>query len=101
MNLANLFETINNCKKPIIGKINGHALGGGCGLVSVCDFAITTNRAKFAFSEVKLGILPATISPFVISKIGESHARALFLSGHTFKGEHAKLIGLVHDSLRS
>src|SRR3989339_1576970 len=95
-NLANLFFTINHCKKPVIGKINGAALGGGCGLVSVCDFVITHSKAKFGFTEVKLGLLPATISPFVIAKIGQSHARALFLSGHMFKAKHAKKIGLVH-----
>jgi methylglutaconyl-CoA hydratase len=95
-NLANLFFTINNFKKPVIGKINGSALGGGCGLVSVCDFVITHSKAKFGFTEVKLGLLPATISPFVIAKIGESHARALFMSGHMFKARHAKKIGLVH-----
>ncbi|OFZ26904.1 MAG: enoyl-CoA hydratase [Bdellovibrionales bacterium RIFOXYB1_FULL_37_110] len=95
-NLANLFFTINNFKKPVIGKINGAALGGGCGLVSVCDFVITHSKAKFGFTEVKLGLLPATISPFVIAKIGQSHARALFMSGHIFKAKHAKKIGLVH-----
>jgi len=95
-NLANLFFTINNFKKPVIGKINGAALGGGCGLVAVCDFVITHSKAKFGFTEVKLGLLPATISPFVVAKIGQSHARALFLSGHMFKAKHAKKIGLVH-----
>ncbi|MCK5072483.1 MAG: enoyl-CoA hydratase/isomerase family protein [Bacteriovoracaceae bacterium] len=95
-NLAGLFVTINNFSKPVIGSINGHALGGGCGLVSVCDFIIASDRAKFGFTEVKLGLIPATISPFCIAKIGESNARALFMSGHMFKAKKAQEIGLVH-----
>lgn len=96
-NLALLFSTINKCTRPVIGKINGHALGGGVGLVAVCDYAITTDRAKMGFTEVKLGIMPAVISPYVISKIGESHARAWFLSGAMFKGNVAVNMNLVHE----
>lgn len=96
-NLALLFSTINNCTRPVIGKINGHALGGGVGLVAVCDYAITTDRAKMGFTEVKLGIMPAVISPYVIKKIGESHARAWFLSGAMFKGDVAMNMNLVHE----
>jgi methylglutaconyl-CoA hydratase len=73
-----------------------NAIGGGVGLVAVCDIAIAMNDAKFGLSEVKLGILPAVISPYVIAKIGETHARALFLTGERFETERALRIGLVH-----
>lgn len=94
--LYKMFEVINNTSKLVIGKINGHALGGGVGLVSCCDVVITHDKAKFGFTEVKLGLVPATISPFCIAKIGESNARAYFLSGEMFDGQTAKSIGLVH-----
>ncbi len=96
-NLAKMFQTINYFSKPVIGKINGHALGGGVGVVSVCDFAITHDKAKFGFTEVRLGLVPAVISPFCINKIGESNARAWFLSGEMFQGEQAKHMGLIHE----
>jgi methylglutaconyl-CoA hydratase len=96
LKLAQMFQVINECPMPILGRVNGHALGGGVGLLSVCDFVHTHDRAKFGFTEVKLGLIPAVISPFVIAKIGESHARAWFLSGELFKGKEAKHMGLVH-----
>jgi methylglutaconyl-CoA hydratase len=95
--LFDMFETINNFNKPVIGKINGHALGGGIGLVSVCDYVISAENAKFGFTEVRLGLIPAVISKFCISKIGESNARAWFLSGEVFSSDKAKSIGLVHE----
>ncbi|MGK2856834.1 MAG: enoyl-CoA hydratase-related protein [Thermoanaerobaculia bacterium] len=95
--LAKLFASINECAIPVIGRIQGAAIGGGVGLVAVCDIAIATADAKFGLSEVKLGILPAVISPYVISKIGASHARALFLTGERFASERALRIGLVHE----
>lgn len=95
--LAKLFASINECPIPVIGRIQGAAIGGGVGLVAVCDIAIATADAKFGLSEVKLGILPAVISPYVISKIGASHARALFLTGERFASERALRIGLVHE----
>ncbi len=94
--LAGLFETINNFRKPVIGRINGAALGGGAGLVAVCDYVISSEKAKFGFTEVRLGLVPAVISPFVIAKIGESNARVKFLTGERFDGEEAMKIGLVH-----
>lgn len=97
LNLAKMFQVINEFKKPVIGKINGHALGGGVGLVAVCDYVITHEKAKFGFTEVRLGLVPAVISPFCIRKIGESNARAWFLSGEMFKSEQAKHMGLVHE----
>jgi methylglutaconyl-CoA hydratase len=95
--LAKLFSTINQCSKPVIGSINGAALGGGVGLVSVCDYVVTASSALYGFTEVRLGILPAVISPYVIAKIGESHARAWFLSGERFNALKAKEMNLIHE----
>ncbi|MBW3670435.1 MAG: enoyl-CoA hydratase/isomerase family protein [Acidobacteria bacterium] len=94
--LAKMFALMNESPVPIIGRIQGAAIGGGVGLVSVCDIAIAERRSKFGLSEVKLGILPAVISPYVIRKIGESHARALFLTGERFDADRALRIGLIH-----
>lgn len=94
--LAKMFALMNECPLPLIGRVQGAAIGGGVGLVAVCDIAIASRDAKFGLSEVKLGILPAVISPYVISKIGPSHARALFLTGERFDADRALRIGLVH-----
>lgn len=94
--LARMYAVINECPLPVVGRIQGAAIGGGVGLVSVCDIAIAAPDSKFGLSEVKLGILPAVISPYVIGKIGASHARALFLTGERFDAERALRIGLVH-----
>ena len=94
--LAQMYACINDCPLPVIGRIQGAAIGGGVGLVAVCDIAIASADAKFGLSEVKLGILPAVISPSVIAKIGASHARALFLTGERFDAERALRIGLIH-----
>ncbi|OUR97844.1 enoyl-CoA hydratase [Halobacteriovorax marinus] len=95
--LSDLFETINEFSKPVIGKVNGAALGGGAGLVAVCDYVIASEGAKFGFTEVLLGLVPAVISPYVIAKIGESNARATFLTGERFDVTRAKELGLVHQ----
>ena len=95
--LERLFNTIYNTPKPIIGKINGAAFGGGIGLVALCDIAIAVERAIFAFSEVNLGIMPAVISPYVIPKIGFSAATRFFLTGERFNAETASKIGLIHE----
>lgn len=94
--LARMYAVIDECPLPVIGRIQGAAIGGGVGLVSVCDIAIAAPDSKFGLSEVKLGILPAVISPYVIGKIGASHARALFMTGERFDAERALRIGLVH-----
>jgi methylglutaconyl-CoA hydratase len=94
--LAKMYALIDECPLPVIGRIQGAAIGGGVGLVAVCDVAIASPDAKFGLSEVKLGILPAVISPYVIAKIGRTHARALFLTGERFDAERALHIGLVH-----
>ena len=95
--MAAMYDAIDTCTKPVIGRINGAAFGGGVGLVAVCDIAVANQDALFAFSEVKLGIVPAVISPYIVSKIGMSHARALFTTGERFGAEKAKEIGLVHE----
>ena len=94
--LVDMLEFIDTCPKPVIGRINGPTMGGGCGLVAVCDIAIASFDAKFAFSEVKLGIVPAIISPYVIRKIGIGPTRELFLTGERFDAHRAKEIGLVN-----
>ena len=94
--LLDLYETIYQCDKPVIGKINGHAFGGGLGLVAVCDIAIAAPDCKFAFSETKLGIIPSVISTYVLRRImGPTHVRRLFLTGERFTSEYAEKIGLV------
>jgi len=95
--MSDMFRAIDRCSKPVIGKIHGAALGGGAGLAAVCDIVIATEDAVFGFTEVKLGIIPAVISPFVLAKIGASHARALFLTGERFDAKRAAHIGLVHE----
>lgn len=94
--MGEMFCTINSCSKPVVGRINGSAFGGGVGLVAVCDVCVCSDQAVFAFSEVKLGIVPAVISRYVIPKIGLSHARSLFMTGERFSAQKALEIGLVH-----
>lgn len=95
--MSDMFRAIDRCPKPVIGKIHGAALGGGAGLAAVCDIVVTSADAIFGFTEVKLGIIPAVISPFVLAKIGLSNARALFLTGERFDAKRALHIGLVHE----
>lgn len=95
--LAKLFSVINDCDVPVLGRVNGSALGGGVGLVSVCDYVVSVKDALFGFTEVRLGLIPAVISPYCISKIGESHARAWMLSGERFGANEAHRMGLVHE----
>jgi methylglutaconyl-CoA hydratase len=93
--MAAMFEAWLAFPKPVVGRIHGAALGGGVGLVSVCDIAVASTAAVFGFTEARLGILPAVISPFVLRKIGPGAARALFLTGERFSAERAYEIGLV------
>lgn len=95
--LARMFSAINECDVPVIGRVNGHALGGGVGLVSVCDYVVAVPEALMGFTEVRLGLIPAVISPYCISKIGEANARAWMLSGERFNAEAAQRMGLVND----
>lgn len=96
LRMARMFDTIDSAPLPVIGRIQGAALGGGVGLAAVCDIVIAAKDALFAFSEAKLGILPSVISPYVLSKVGRSHARALFLTAERFSAERALQIGLAH-----
>jgi methylglutaconyl-CoA hydratase len=95
--LAIMFWTIDECPKPVVAKVQGAAMGGGAGLVAVADVAVVDAETRFAFSEVRLGIAPATIAPLVVRKIGASHARSLFLTGERFGAERAREIGLAHE----
>ena len=97
MAMADMFETIDTCPVPVIVRVQGAALGGGMGLCAVGDVIIAESGARFGFTETRLGILPAVISPFVIAKIGETHARALFPGGRRFDALRAQRIGLVHE----
>jgi methylglutaconyl-CoA hydratase len=94
---AEMFLAINSIPAIVIGRIHGAALGGGSGLAAVCDIVVADDRAVFGFTETKLGILPAMISPYVLQKIGASAARELFLTGMRFDAGKAKAIGLVHE----
>src|SRR6266849_3151720 len=94
--MARMFEALDRLPIPLIGRIHGAALGGGAGLAAICDIVVAAEDAVFAFTEVKLGILPAVVSPFVLAKIGRSAARELFLTGARFSAARAREIGLVH-----
>ena len=94
--LADLFYQIYTCKRPVVGRINGAAIGGGTGFVAVCDIAIAARSAKFSFSEVKIGVVPACIGPYVIKKMGEGKARELFITGERMNAERAFEVGLVN-----
>ena len=94
--MAHMFSLLDILPVPLIGRVHGAALGGGCGLAAVCDIVVAEETATFGFTEVKLGILPAVISPYALAKIGRSAARELFLTGMRFSAHRAKDIGLVH-----
>ncbi len=95
--LRRMLDAIDTCPAPVIAVVQGHALGGGAGLVATADIAIAHENAVFAFSEVKLGIIPAVISPYAIRKIGESAARRYFVTGERFDAATALRFGLVHE----
>jgi methylglutaconyl-CoA hydratase len=94
--MANTFELLNNFPAPIVARVQGAALGGGLGLMAVSDIVIAIDSARLAFSEVKLGIAPAVISPYILRKIGESQARRLFITGERFNASLAHKLGLIH-----
>jgi methylglutaconyl-CoA hydratase len=97
LRLRAMLDAIDSCPAPVVGRVQGHALGGGCGLVACCDIAVAEPTAQFAFSEVKLGIVPAVISPFALAKIGTSAARRYFVTGERFSATEALRIGLIHE----
>lgn len=93
--LAHMLRALNEMPKPLIGRVQGHAFGGGVGLISVCDVAIAAEGAKFGLTETRLGLIPATISPYVIARMGEAMARRVFMSARIFEAAEAKVLGLV------
>ena len=95
--LAALMRTLDTLPKPTLARVHGPAYGGGVGLIAACDIALATFDAQFAFSEVKLGLIPAVISPYVIARIGERYARRYFLTAERFAAAEAYRIGLVHE----
>lgn len=97
LHLAELMAVLNGVRKPVVARVNGHAFGGGIGLIACCDVAIAADKALFALSEVRLGLVPAVISPYVVSAIGERQARRFFITGERFDAETARNIGLVHE----
>jgi methylglutaconyl-CoA hydratase len=93
--LLDMYETIHSCPKPVIGRVNGAAFGGGIGLLAVCDITISTLENRFAFSEVKLGIIPAVISTFVAPRMSPANMRRLFITGERFDATIAHEVGLI------
>jgi methylglutaconyl-CoA hydratase len=96
---SQMFRALDELPVPVIGRVHGAAIGGGAGLTAICDIAIADEDAVFGFTEVKLGIIPAVISPFVLAKIGRSAARELFLTGARFPAARAYKIGLIHAAV--
>jgi methylglutaconyl-CoA hydratase len=94
--MSRMFAAIDALPLPVVGRIHGAALGGGAGLAAVCDIVVCSDETLFGFTETKLGILPAVISPFALAKIGRSAARELFLTGARFSAARARDIGLAH-----
>jgi methylglutaconyl-CoA hydratase len=94
---AAMFSGIDACPKPVIARVNGHALGGGAGLVACADVAISVDTATFGFTEARLGLIPAMISPYVLRAVGPRRARELFVSGRRFGAAEALEFGLVHQ----
>lgn len=97
LQLATLMQTLHELNKPTIANIHGASYGGALGLIACCDLAIASDDARFCFSEVKLGLIPAVISPYVVAAIGERHARRYFLTAEVFDAQTARDIGLIHQ----
>jgi methylglutaconyl-CoA hydratase len=95
--LSDTFRALDTLPRPVIARVHGHCLGGGVGLVACCDVAVASDDTAFAFSETRLGIVPAVISPYALHRIGVSHARRYFLSGERFSPAEARRIGLISE----
>lgn len=95
--LRNMFEAIYSCTKPVMAVVQGHAIAGGCGLVTACDFAIAQAGAKFGYTEVRIGFVPALVARFVLNKVGETQAKRLLLGGDLIDAVEAERIGLISD----
>ena len=94
--LEDMFRAIATCPKPVVARVHGAAFGGGAGLVAACDVAVASTEAKLGFTEVRLGILPAVISPYVVRKTGPGVAQALFLTGEIISAQRGQEVGLLH-----
>ncbi len=101
LKLSEMLHRLDRCPKPTLALVQGAALGGGAGLVACADIAIAVRNARFGFTEVRLGLIPATISPYVLARIGVSAARRYFLTGERFDAETARTMGLVHQTVGS
>ncbi len=101
LEIAELLYTIYSLPKPTIARVNGAAIGGGVGFLSACDIVVASDKAQFGLSEVKIGLIPAAISPYVVRRIGESKAREYFLTGERISAERAEKIGLVNHAVPS
>jgi methylglutaconyl-CoA hydratase len=99
--MAKMFRRIWSYGKPLIAAVNGHALAGGCGIATLCDFTLSVPEAKFGYTEVKLGFLPAIVSVFLTRQIGEKHARDLLLTGRLVDAAEAKQLGLINEVVAS
>lgn len=93
--LAGMLNALNTLPKPLIGRVQGNAFGGGIGMISVCDVAISVPEARFALTETRLGLIPATIGPYVVARLGEARARRVFMSGRAFGADEAMRLDLV------
>jgi len=99
MKLARMLRDLNELPKPLIGKIQGQAFGGGIGMMAVCDVAIGVEEARFALTETRLGLIPATISPYVLARMGEGKARRVFMSGKRFNAQEAVSLDLLSKAV--
>ena len=99
--LAHMLQALNTMRAPLIGKIHGAAFGGGLGITAICDVAIAVEGTKFGFTETKLGIIPATIGPYVVNRMGEGCARRVFMSARIFDANEARTLGLVTAVVRA
>ncbi|MEL6888365.1 MAG: crotonase/enoyl-CoA hydratase family protein [Pseudomonadota bacterium] len=99
--LADMLWTLNTLPKPLIGAVQGNAFGGGVGMAAVCDVALAASHARFALTETRLGLIPATIGPYVIARLGEGAARRVFMSGRVFDAEEAVRLGLLAQAVQA
>ncbi|MEE9426721.1 MAG: crotonase/enoyl-CoA hydratase family protein [Paracoccaceae bacterium] len=97
--LAHMLHTLNTLPKPLIGRLNGNTFGGGVGLASICDVAIAVDTAKFGLTETRLGLIPATIGPYVVARMGEANARRVFMSSRVFDAPEAQTLGIISHAV--
>jgi methylglutaconyl-CoA hydratase len=97
--LAALFDAIDSAPKPVVARVNGHAIAGGCGLQAVCDFSLAADTARLGFTEVRIGFVPAIVSVFLRSRLGEGKLRDLLLTGRLISAPEAESMGLIHRSV--